>query len=78
MTSALGFKVRVDPLACVLHHLHTTESSRFTSGATAADLLVASMAVEPFSSMYLGTSIGGLETGIIDYMSFTNHLGDTK
>ena len=27
MTSALAFKARVDPLACVLHHLHATESS---------------------------------------------------
>ena len=27
VTSALAFKARVDPLACVLHHLHATESS---------------------------------------------------
>ena len=32
---------------------------RFTSGVTPADLLAASMAAEPFSSMYLQTSIGG-------------------
>ena len=34
---------------------------RFTSGVTPADLLVASMAAEPFQSTYLRTSIGGLK-----------------
>ena len=34
---------------------------RFTSGATPADLLVASMVDELFSSTYLQTSIGGAE-----------------
>ena len=36
-------------------------STRFTSGATPADLLTASMAVKPYSSTYLQTSIGGTQ-----------------
>ena len=44
VTFALGFKARVDPfasfLACVI--------LRFTSGATPADCIGVSMAVEPF------------------------------
>ena len=51
VTSALGFKARVDPLlncffpACIFF--------RFTSGATPADLLIISMAAEPFQFTYL-------------------------
>ena len=59
MTCALGFKARVDPLAHVLCHLVHNGILRFTSGATPAELLVASMAAKPFSSTYLQTSISG-------------------
>ena len=48
--SALGFKARVDPLACMLHCLCTMDSS--DSSATPTDLLAASMAAKPFWSMY--------------------------
>ena len=41
--------------------VHVTCSLRFTSNATPADLLVASMSVEPFSSTSLQASIGGAE-----------------
>ena len=43
VTSALGFKARVDSLACFLA---CALFLRFTSGATPADLLMASMAAE--------------------------------
>ena len=39
--------------------IHVTCYLRFTSGATPADLLAASMAVKPFSSTYLQACIGG-------------------
>ena len=42
VTSALGFKVRMDPL------LACNKNFRFTSGAIPADLLKASIAVKPF------------------------------
>ena len=38
---------------------------KFTSGVTPADLLVASMAAEPFSSMYLWTGIGGAQNQVL-------------
>ena len=47
VTSALGFKARVDSLLCVLTFLHATDSS-FTYGVTPAALLTASMVAEPF------------------------------
>ena len=53
-TSALGFKARMNSLACMLCHLS------FTSGVTPDDLLVASMAAEPFWSTYMHTNIGGV------------------
>ena len=46
--SVLGFKARVDSLACMLPRLNGMDSSDFTSGATPADLLVSSMVAEPF------------------------------
>ena len=46
--SALGFKARVDSVACMLPHLHATDSSRFTSGATPANCIEVSMAAKPF------------------------------
>ena len=57
--SALGFKAREDSLTCMLC-LSTVCNGflRFTSGVTLADLLVASMAAEPFHPFYLCTSIG--------------------
>ena len=65
VTSALGFKARVDSLACFLA---CAPFLRFTSGATPADLLTASMAAEPLWPMYLqpsdvSTSIGGVKVG---------------
>ena len=39
--------------------INATLSMRLTSGATLADLLVASMTCEPFSSTYLRAGIGG-------------------
>ena len=42
--SVLGFKARVDPLACFL----ASVILRFTSGATPADCMEVSMAAEPF------------------------------
>ena len=42
--------------------VHVTCSLRFTSGVTPADLLVASMAVEGLSSMYLQAGIGRAQT----------------
>ena len=50
-------------------HLHTSSPAcnrilRFTSGVTPADLLLASMAVQPFSSMYLQTSICWAHKGV--------------
>ena len=61
--SALGFKARVDSLACFLACVLFLG---FTSGATPADLLMASMAAEPLCPTYLqpsdvSTSIGGIE-----------------
>ena len=41
---------------------HVTHFLRFTSGAMPANLLVARMAAEPFSSMYLKAGIGGIKT----------------
>ena len=41
--------------------IHNIHSLRFTSGVTPADLLVASMAAELFSSTYLLTGIGGTQ-----------------
>ena len=63
VTSALGFKARVDSLACFLACMLFL---RFTSGATPADLLTASMAAEPLWPTYLqpsdiSTSIGCVE-----------------
>ena len=65
VTSALGFKARVDSLACFLACMLFL---RFTSGAIPADLLTASMAAEPLWPTYLqpsdvSTSIGGVEVG---------------
>ena len=63
VTSALGFKARVDSLACFLA---CVLFRRFTSGATPANLLTASMAAEPLWPTYLqpsSTSIGGVEVG---------------
>ena len=55
MTSALGFKARVDPsLACFLASMFL----RFTSGVTPADCtncMQIRMAAEPFQSTYLPT-----------------------
>ena len=48
MTSPLGFKARVGSLICSLWKC-----------VSAADLLVVSMAAEPFLSTYLRTGIGG-------------------
>ena len=42
-----------DSLTCMLCHLHTTDSLRFTSGATPADLLAATMVAEPFQFLCL-------------------------
>ena len=63
--SALGFKARVDLLACFLA---LALFLRFTSGATPANLLTASMAAEPLWPTYLqlsdvSTSIGGIKVG---------------
>ena len=44
--------IMLDGGTCVTHSLS------FTSGATPSDLLVASMAAKPFSSMYLWAGIG--------------------
>ena len=41
--------------------IHVTRSLRFTSGATPANLLVASMAAEPFFSTYLQAGFGGAQ-----------------
>ena len=52
--SALGFKARVGSALFTLGgDLCFTLSLKFTFGATPADLLVASMAAEPFSSTNL-------------------------
>ena len=51
---ALGFKACL----CALLPAHN-RILRFTSGATPADLLAASMAAKLFSPIYLWTSIGG-------------------
>ena len=53
--SALGFKVRVDPFLVWNGFLS------FTSGLTPADLLMASMAVEPFWSTYLEQALVWLQ-----------------
>ena len=47
--SSLGFKASVQP------YLHLAEAY----GATPTDLLAASMAAKPISSMYLQAGIGG-------------------
>ena len=57
--SALGFKVRVDSLVCMLCLPAYNEVLRFTYDVAPADLLTASMAAKPFQSIYLQTSIGG-------------------
>ena len=43
-TPILNFKTRVDPLACVLCHLYSTDSSYSTLIMTVADLLRESIA----------------------------------
>ena len=61
--SGLDFKARMDHLACIHCHPCVMDSSdsRFTFGATPADLLMANMVAEPFQSMYLHTSITGAQ-----------------
>ena len=66
MTSPLGFKARVGSalFECsggVRDTLHITCSLRFTSGATPADFLAASMAAEP-SLPHTCKALVGLET----------------
>ena len=65
VTFPLGFKARV----CRLIHtwLWHTCYRRFTSDATSADLLVASMAAKPFSSTYLQAGIGGVQNWDLSY-----------
>ena len=46
--SPLGFEARCATLFMLCRRIHVTHSLRFTSGATPADLLVASIAAEPF------------------------------
>ena len=53
VTSALGFKARVDHLASVFCHLHAMESSVSHCGVKPADLLAASVAAKPITSTYL-------------------------
>ena len=48
VTSNLGYRARVDPLTCVLQLLYAMDCSHLPSGATPADLLMASMATKPF------------------------------
>ena len=50
------FRISGDILSGFLRHV--TRTLRFTSGVTPADLLAASMAADPFSSMYLRAGIG--------------------
>ena len=54
----LGFKARVGSCIHACRGIYVTCSLRFTSTATAANLLVASMAVKQFSSTYLWAGIG--------------------
>ena len=55
VTSALGFKARVDSLACFLA---CTLFLRFTSGATPADLLTASMVARRVPYMLSSAEVG--------------------
>ena len=55
-----SFIGRVSSLMNVLH-ICVTPSLRFTSGVTPADLLVASIAAKPFSSIHLLADIGGAQ-----------------
>ena len=58
MTSPLSFRVGNRILHLVqVYVLHVSLS--FTSGTTPVNILVASMAAEPFSSIYLPAGIGG-------------------
>ena len=59
VTSALGFKAKGGSRCLCALSLEHNEILRFTSGATPADLLVASMAAESFSPTYFQTSISG-------------------
>ena len=55
----------------VLFSCHVTRSLRFASGASPANLLAASMAAEPFSSMYLRAGIGGARDWDLLYCCLT-------
>ena len=66
--SPLGFKTRV--VGSLIHawqRVHVRCSLRFTSGATPANLLAASMAAEPISSTYLRPGIGGALKGDLSH-----------
>ena len=58
MTSVLGFKVRVDLHACIFCHQRMMDLSNLTSGATPANLLVASLAADPFSCLLFQVEVG--------------------
>ena len=59
MMSHLGFKTRVGSLIHTWQRHMFTDSLRFTSGATPADLLAAIMTSEAFSFTYLQAGISG-------------------
>ena len=66
---SLSFKSKWAALFTVGRGVYVTQSPRFTSGATPADLLAASMATEPFSSVYLRAGIGVNYEVASDHMS---------
>ena len=52
MSALLGFKNRMDPLTCVLHHLSTMDSSDSPLSATPTNLLVVTMVGLSFSHYF--------------------------
>ena len=71
-TSALGCKARVDRLvACFAFSPAFNWFLRFTSGATTADLLVASMATKPFQYMYLQIMYPQELVGVLSFLALS-------
>ena len=73
VTSALGFKARVDSLPCVLA---CTLFLRFTSGEIPADLLIAGMAAchVPYMLSYmLSSADAGVRTGDLSISAQTHY-----
>ena len=73
MTSPLGFKVRVGSALFAIFAEANVHSPRFTSGATLADLLAASM--QPVTSPHACAEVGlGSDSNVQSHGQKTNAL----